>query len=150
MAKAPNKAKTLSAGVIVYDGKKFVIGHATGGKHWDIPKGKIEPNEVAIAAAVRELKEETGIEADWRKLIHLGIFEYKRDKDLSLYLLEVEKLPDIKDMKCTSTFTNRHGKEIPEFDKFAHVTWKTVGKKTVDAMTKVLKNVEKSHLIRKR
>jgi 8-oxo-dGTP pyrophosphatase MutT (NUDIX family) len=150
MVKAPNKPKSLSAGVIVYDGKKFIIGHATGSKHWDIPKGKIEPNEVAIAAAIRELREETGIEADWRKLIHLGIFEYKRDKDLSLYLLKVDTLPPVKDLKCTSTFDNKHGKALPEFDKFAHVSFKTVGKKTVDAMTKVLKRVEASHHIRNR
>lgn len=137
------KSKSLSAGVIVYDGKKFVIGHATGGKHWDIPKGKIEPNEVAIAAAIRELEEETGLKANYRDLIHLGIFPYKRDKDLTLYLWKVDSLPMVKDLKCTSTFTNKKGKDLPEFNKFAHATFANVSKKTVESMTKVLTDVEK-------
>lgn len=142
MSKSLSHGKPLSAGVIVYDGKKFIIGHATGGKHWDIPKGKLDSNEVAIAAAVRELEEETGIKCNWRDLHHLGVFAYKKDKDLSLYLLFVDKLPPIKDLKCKSTFENNKGKVLPEFDKFARVTFDTVGKKTVPAMTKVLMNVE--------
>jgi predicted NUDIX family NTP pyrophosphohydrolase len=31
--------------------------------HWTIPKGEIEPGEEMLAAAVREFKEETGIDA---------------------------------------------------------------------------------------
>lgn len=31
------------------------------GRHWDFPKGHVEENEDDLAAAVRELKEETGI-----------------------------------------------------------------------------------------
>jgi bis(5'-nucleosidyl)-tetraphosphatase len=31
------------------------------GSHWDYPKGHVEPGEDDIAAALRELKEETGI-----------------------------------------------------------------------------------------
>ena len=45
--------------------------------HWDIPKGKIEPNEVSINGALRELEEETGIKAPWKELKFLGIFEYR-------------------------------------------------------------------------
>lgn len=56
---------------------EFEIIHAAGGivinekneilmiyrlDHWDFPKGKIEPNEKTEAAAIREVKEETGIE----------------------------------------------------------------------------------------
>lgn len=142
MSKSLSHGKPLSAGVIVWDGKKIILGHATGGKHWDIPKGKIEPNEVAIAAAVRELEEETGLKVDYRELKHLGVFEYKKDKDLSLYLWQVNKLPPIKDLSCKSTFSNSKGHTLPEFNKFAHVTFKQVAKKTVPAMTKVLMNVE--------
>jgi 8-oxo-dGTP pyrophosphatase MutT (NUDIX family) len=31
------------------------------GRHWDYPKGHVEPGETLMAAALRELKEETGI-----------------------------------------------------------------------------------------
>lgn len=142
MVKAIKKSKALSAGVIVYDGKKIVIGHATGGRHWDIPKGKIEPNEVAIAGALRELEEETSLKASYKDLKFLGIFEYKHDKDLALYLWKVDSLPDISTLSCTSTFVNRQGKTLPELDKFLYVTFKQAFKKTVPAMKKVLEDVE--------
>jgi 8-oxo-dGTP pyrophosphatase MutT (NUDIX family) len=31
------------------------------GRHWDFPKGHVEPGETELQAAVRELREETGI-----------------------------------------------------------------------------------------
>lgn len=143
MLELGNHKKSISAGVIVWDGKKFIIGHATGGKHWDIPKGKIDPGEVAIAAAIRELYEETGLTVGYKNLTHLGIFPYKKDKDLSLYLWKVKSLPKIKDLKCHSTFVNKQGITLPEFNKFAHVSFDRLSTKTVAAMTVVLLNVEK-------
>jgi len=43
-----------------YDG--LIIGRATP-RIWSLPKGHIEPNETIENAALREVKEETGIEA---------------------------------------------------------------------------------------
>ncbi len=58
-----------SAGVVVYfkpiSGDKeieYLILHYGSG-HWDFPKGKLEAGETEIEAALRELKEETGLEA---------------------------------------------------------------------------------------
>jgi len=150
MSELNNHKKSISAGIIVWDGKKFIIGHATGGKHWDIPKGKIDPGEVAIAAAIRELREETGLTVSYKNLVHLGLFQYKKDKDLSLYLWTVNALPKIKDLKCYSTFVNKQGVTLPEFNKFAHISFDQVSKKTVAAMTKVLLDVEKILKIHKR
>jgi len=53
-----------SAGAIVfYRAEKllFLILHYSKG-HWDFPKGHVEKGETDIAAMLRELKEETGIE----------------------------------------------------------------------------------------
>lgn len=56
-----------SAGAIVYyrdpETKKilFLILHYTAG-HWDLPKGKLEQGETKLDAAIREVKEETGLE----------------------------------------------------------------------------------------
>lgn len=56
--------KELSAGCVVYkkdDPAKYLLLHYEAG-HWDFPKGHVEANESEEQAALRELKEETGIE----------------------------------------------------------------------------------------
>ena len=47
--------------------------------HWTIPKGEIEPGEEKVAAAIREFKEETGIEAKG-DLIPLGSVKQRGGK----------------------------------------------------------------------
>ena len=43
--------------------------HAAGGWIWELPAGKLEPAEPALATARRELTEEAGVEAsEWREL----------------------------------------------------------------------------------
>ena len=54
-----------SAGIIVYhidqyNQKTYLLLHYISG-HWDLPKGKLEVGETEEQAAVRELKEETGL-----------------------------------------------------------------------------------------
>jgi 8-oxo-dGTP pyrophosphatase MutT (NUDIX family) len=53
-----------SAGFVVFhtnrdDGHQFLL--LDYGRHWDFPKGHVEKGESDIQAAIRELKEETGI-----------------------------------------------------------------------------------------
>jgi len=54
-------------------------GQAPMKGHWSIPGGRIEPGETAKAAALRELKEETGIDAELIALVDVvdAIFENK-------------------------------------------------------------------------
>ncbi len=60
--------KEISAGVIVYlndpvtEERLYLLLHYAGG-HWDLPKGKLEKGESFTQAALRELKEETGLTA---------------------------------------------------------------------------------------
>ncbi|MCX6708617.1 MAG: NUDIX domain-containing protein [Candidatus Woesearchaeota archaeon] len=49
-----------SAGIIVVNDGKFLLLLYDAG-HWDFPKGHIEKDESSEQAALRELKEETGI-----------------------------------------------------------------------------------------
>lgn len=57
--------KEKSCGAIVFkkqkDGIKYLILHYGAG-HWDFPKGRQEKNEKEEQTALREIKEETGIE----------------------------------------------------------------------------------------
>jgi bis(5'-nucleosidyl)-tetraphosphatase len=51
-----------SAGFVLFrDGQPRLYLLLDYGHHWDYPKGHIEDSETPMAAALRELKEETGI-----------------------------------------------------------------------------------------
>jgi 8-oxo-dGTP pyrophosphatase MutT (NUDIX family) len=56
--------RRLSAGVVVVretgDGARLLLLRAY--RNWDFPKGQVEPGEEALAAAIRETREETGID----------------------------------------------------------------------------------------
>lgn len=60
--------KEISAGVIVFfndqdsQERVYLLLHYAGG-HWDLAKGKLEKGESFKQAALRELKEETGLSA---------------------------------------------------------------------------------------
>ena len=111
------KTKSVTCGVIVTDGRRILLGHATRSPRWDIPKGIAEPGEAFVAAAVRELREETGLVAREDKLLPLGVRPYRRDKDLALFLWRPATMPDPDSLVCVSCFTWQ-GRDLPEFDRF--------------------------------
>jgi 8-oxo-dGTP pyrophosphatase MutT (NUDIX family) len=49
-----------AGGLVVRDGFVLLIATA-GGRRWQLPKGHVEPGESAAQAAVREVREETGV-----------------------------------------------------------------------------------------
>jgi len=57
-----NKVKeTKSAGGVVLNRKREVLVVNQDGKSWSLPKGHIDPGEDALAAAKREIYEESGV-----------------------------------------------------------------------------------------
>lgn len=118
---AVKKGKHLSCGFIIKDTitGKYLGCHPTGNNsgNFDIPKGHMRQGETELEAATRELNEETGIELNGSEnIIELGRFEYKRDKDLYLFYLE---LPiDINTLHCSSMFTDPVGNRHPEMDGY--------------------------------
>ena len=135
--------KTTSAGVIITDGTSLLLCHVTGSKHWDLPKGKVDPGETEIAAAVRELREETGIVVAAELLSPLGTFFYKKNKDLSLWLLKQPVMPDVSTLDCVSTFTIKDGTERKEMDGFRNVLWTDISNHVVPDMLRVLIEIQK-------
>ena len=126
--------RQTSCGVIVTDGKRILLGHATRSPRWDIPKGVAEPGENFAEAATRELLEETGLTVPARELVELGVHVYLRGKDLALFAWTPPELPDPQSLTCTSRFALANGTLLPEFDRFGLFPWD-------EALTRVGKNL---------
>ena len=114
--------KTTSCGIIVTDGQRLLLGHASRSPRWDIPKGGLESGETLAAAACRELQEETGLVAPTDALMPLGTHPYLRNKDLALFAWVVPTLPDPKTLVCSEYFELPDGTRLPEFDRFGLFT----------------------------
>ena len=127
-------SRQTSCGVIVTDGQRLLLGHATRSPRWDIPKGIAEPGETLPVAAARELLEETGLAIAPEDLADLGVHPYLRGKDLALFTWEPAQLPDPQSLTCTSRFALPNGTLLPEFDRFGLFAWE-------DALSRVGKNL---------
>lgn len=117
-----SNAKSVSCGFLVIDTNtgKMVAAHATDSPSdlHDILKGHLEPGETYIEAALRELKEESGIVLDPNEptIVDCGKHSYTREKDI--YVFKVEIPVNIEELHCDSMFTDPHGIEKPEMDGF--------------------------------
>lgn len=63
-----------SAGGVVARGEEVLLIELQDGQRWQLPKGHIEPGESAEEAAVREVREETGVHG--RPLAPLPTIDY--------------------------------------------------------------------------
>ena len=126
--------RQTSCGVIVTDGARILLGHATRSPRWDIPKGAAEPGESLANAAVRELREETGLVAPPDELVALGVHPYLHGKDLALFVWTPLPLPNPGELSCNSHFSLPNGTSLPEFDRFGLFLWD-------EALTRVGKNL---------
>jgi putative (di)nucleoside polyphosphate hydrolase len=112
------RAKPTSCGVIVTDRVRLLLGHASRSPRWDIPKGLADPDEPFVAAAVREVLEETGLQVNPAELRPLGTYAYLRDKDLALFAWFPPVMPDPTSLRCSSLVQLPGGMSIPELDRF--------------------------------
>jgi len=138
-------SRQTSCGVIVTDGRRLLLGHATRSPRWDIPKGVAEPGETFAATAARELLEETGLTVAPEELVDLGVHAYLRGKDLALFAWVPAQLPDPGTLACTSRFALADGTLLPEFDRFGVFLWDEaltrVGKNLAQVLTSIPRNM---------
>jgi 8-oxo-dGTP pyrophosphatase MutT (NUDIX family) len=136
-------AKRISCGVIVTDGSRLLLGHATRSPRWDIPKGLAEPGESLTATAMRELQEETGLIVREAEPHPLGTHPYLRDKDLALFAWTPSPIPAAETLVCRSTFTLPNGSVLPEFDRFGWFEWDAALGKVGKNLARVLGPIRK-------
>ena len=86
--------ENAAVGVVAVDagGRLLLVGqhrYALDEYSWEIPEGGVAPDEPLEAGAKRELREETGYEADrWRQLCRLTLSNSVTDERGALYVAE--------------------------------------------------------------
>lgn len=118
----PNGRK-LSCGFLVQDEStgKYLGCHPTGQQSgiYDIPKGCRNVDSDDLSTAIRELKEETGLEVNENNesIVDLGIHKQKQDKDVHLFKVRIPV--NVDELHCDSMFVDfRDGNKKPEMDGF--------------------------------
>ena len=130
--------KTTSHGTLLFSADaELLLCHATGGRHWDIPKGMADPGETSAQTALREAREECGIDLDPLALSDLGRLTYRPVKDLWLHAALIERV-DPSQCVCSTFFTDRFGRLRPEMDAFRWVPFADVAELCARNMARVL------------
>ena len=80
-----------AGGVVVRsaaDGQRFLVAQASRNPdHWVLPKGHIDPGETAEEAAVREVREETGVVAEIVSELGVDSYSLPHEEVRALYYL---------------------------------------------------------------
>jgi 8-oxo-dGTP diphosphatase len=82
-------AKPCAGALVVRNGKVLLIRRAIEPfrHHWDIPGGFCEVDEHPTETAIREVREETGLEIELTGLLGLWLDEYVSHATLNIYYL---------------------------------------------------------------
>ena len=117
----PKRPLPTSCGtLIVNPAGQLLLCHVTHTAKWDIPKGMQDPGESTLDAAMRELREEAGIAFAPGSFLDLGLFDYRPDKRLHLYLVRAGvELVSLDHLACSSFFAHHlSGAATPEVDGY--------------------------------
>lgn len=86
-----NPLTELAGCLIIQKGKLFLL-HREDEGWWEVPGGKVNKDESPTQAAVRETREETGVEVELKKPFYSG--EFQKDGEMFLwhgYIAEVKE-----------------------------------------------------------
>jgi 8-oxo-dGTP pyrophosphatase MutT (NUDIX family) len=111
--------RRLSCGIVLLTAQReLLLCHVTGQDHWDLPKGGAHAGESPLQAALRETREETGLDLAGERLLDLGRLDYRPKKDLHLFAALVPRL-DVAQLCCESRFSHyATGERLPEMDGY--------------------------------
>lgn len=130
--------KLTTCAVVLINSNGDILGCHGYGKPkdygYDFPKGCADVGEEDFEAALRELKEETGIIAFVEEMIDCGIYKHNKEKNIHLFIVRTECFPSIDKLTC-STYFELYGKKFPEIDSY-----KIISKENRHMFNKVLHN----------
>jgi 8-oxo-dGTP pyrophosphatase MutT (NUDIX family) len=131
--------KRLSCGVVILNpDRELLLCHVTGQNHWDLPKGGIDPGETPLQAALRETREEAGLQLDAQALLDLGRLPYTNKKDLHLFALCMPRI-EMKLLRCESHYLDHHsGRRLPEMDGYGWFAFERIEQLCTPKMALVL------------
>lgn len=133
--------KRVSCGVLVFNERReLFVAHVTGQDWWDIPKGLLDAGEEPLCAAIREAREEAGLELQAAALKDLGRLPYLPQKDLHLF---VTTWPyptlDLAFCHCSSFFEcKKTGQDRPEVDAYKWIAIDAIPDHCGKYLTKLL------------
>lgn len=141
--------KTSCGVLILNDEKELLMGHSTGNKFFDIPKGLLEENEIPMKCAIRECQEETSLDLSNTVLTDLGVFSYNKEKNLHLFACYINKNAiNLEQLKCESFFEDFYTKKLkPEVDYFKWISLEQLVEHSAKSMGKLLINLKNSGLL---
>lgn len=130
---------THSAGIVIirYENEKPLILLMRAYQYWDFPKGGVEVNENKLTAAIREVKEEAGIEEltfKWGKSFYQTEPYGKNHKIVSYFIAETDE------KEIVMGINQELGR--PEHEEFRWVTFDEAKELAGERIKKVLKWAE--------
>lgn len=87
------KSKRVAVAIVRDKDDNVLFGIRNDSGKYTTPAGKANKNECIYDAMVRELKEETGLDAVELKLVKVG---YRKETDMMIYIFDVKVDPDQK------------------------------------------------------
>jgi predicted NUDIX family NTP pyrophosphohydrolase len=146
------RPRRRSAGIVLHragDGGPEVLLVHPGGPFWakkddgawSIPKGEYEPDEDALACALREFEEETGTRLDAAELVDLGAVVQKAGQEVRAWAVRGDLDPaTVRSNSFTMEWPPRSGRrqEFPEIDRAEWFTLDAARVKLVAAQAELL------------
>jgi 8-oxo-dGTP pyrophosphatase MutT (NUDIX family) len=131
--------RRLSCGILILtEQQELLLCHVTGQDHWDLPKGGAHEGESPLQAALRETREETGLDLAAEALRDLGRLDYRPKKDLHLFATLMPRF-DLASLHCESQFSQyATGQRLPEMDGYDWVRFERVAERCTPKMSAVL------------
>ena len=107
---------TELAGNLIVEDSKILLIHREDEGHWELPGGKVEDDETPTETAVREAREEIGVDVELQKPFYSGEFQHRGELFLwHCYIAETDEEPEIQEEKFDE-LRWMSSKELEELD----------------------------------